>query len=171
VETLKQFDEIQEGEAIRLSLLIGGGIMVLENLSRIALQGLKYLLIEKYGLVLQWRQFHRPVLGLIHGGLRYIGKRRVWFSAWIFGWSENTTAKKNCTNLVKPLRTIVPIRQSFSGVLKAAFYVSFGRTQPTSERGSLIVFKIGPHAFMGRITRKRTRVFSETPVYGKQQTH
>jgi|TARA_R110001583_G_scaffold50785_2_gene158574 glycerol-3-phosphate dehydrogenase len=158
---IEHLTNIQEGEQYDV-VIIGGGINGIGTYRELALQGLKVLLIEKYDFC---NGASSSPSRMIHGGLRYMENAE--FDLVRESLDERNLLLKNAPHLVKPLRTIVPLDSHLAGI-KAAVLRFFGRTQPTSERGSLIV-KIGLTLY--DVFTRKDRVFPRHQFYGKQQTH
>ena len=122
-------------------LIIGGGINGIATFRDLALQGVDVILVERsdYASGASAASSH-----MIHGGIRYLenGEFRLVRES----VQERNRLLKIAPHYVKPLRTVVPIFSTFSGILAAPLrFLTHKQGKPT-ERGALLI-KIGLTAY------------------------
>ena len=122
-------------------LIIGGGINGIATFRDLALQGVDVILVERsdYASGASAASSH-----MIHGGIRYLenGEFRLVREA----VQERNRLIKIAPHYVKPLRTVIPIFSTFSGILAAPLrFLTHKQGKPT-ERGALLI-KIGLTAY------------------------
>ncbi|MFC1922398.1 glycerol-3-phosphate dehydrogenase/oxidase [Chloroflexota bacterium] len=117
-------------------LIIGGGINGIGTFRDLALQGVDVLLVEKSDFC---SGASAASSHMIHGGIRYLenGEFRLVREA----VKERNRLIKNAPHYVKPLPTVIPIFNLFSGLLNAPLKF-LGLLDRPSERGAIVI-KIG----------------------------
>jgi glycerol-3-phosphate dehydrogenase len=117
-------------------LIVGGGINGVGTFRDLTLQAVDTLLIDRNDFC---SGASAASSRMAHGGIRYLenGEFRLVREA----VQERNRLIQNAPYLVKPLRTMIPIFKTFSGLLNAPLKF-FGLLEKPSERGGLII-KIG----------------------------
>ncbi len=96
-------------------IVVGGGINGIGTFRELALQGLRVLLVEKNDYC---SGCSAAPSRMIHGGLRYLENGE--FELVKESLQERDALLQNAPHMVRPLRTVVPIRTTFSGLLNGA---------------------------------------------------
>jgi glycerol-3-phosphate dehydrogenase len=117
-------------------LIIGGGINGVGTFRDLSLQGIDVLLVDKGDIC---SGASAASSHMIHGGIRYLenGEFRLVREA----VQERNNLINNAPHQVKPLPTIIPIFNTFSGLLNAPLKF-YGLLDKPSERGAIVI-KIG----------------------------
>lgn len=131
-------------------IVVGGGINGIGTFRELSLQGLRVLLVEKNDYC---SGCSAAPSRMIHGGLRYLENGE--FDLVKESLRERDALLQNAPHMVRPLRTVVPLRTTFSGLLNGAANFFRLPSKPT-ERGALTV-KIGLMLY-DWVTRKRRRL-------------
>ncbi|MCE6991831.1 glycerol-3-phosphate dehydrogenase/oxidase [Dyadobacter sp. CY323] len=121
-------------------LIVGAGINGAGLFRELALNGIDALLIDKSDIA---AGASSAPSRMIHGGLRYLENREVRLVK--ESLKERNLLLKNAPHYVKPLPTVIPIFQWFSGLLNA-IPVFLGFKGKSVNRGGFLV-KIGLSAY------------------------
>ena len=118
-------------------VIIGGGINGIAAFRDLALQGVDVLLVERddFASGASAASSH-----MIHGGIRYLenGEFRLVRES----VRERNDLLKTAPHRVRPLRTTIPIRRFWSGLIQAPLRFLTGRAGRPTERGGVLI-KLG----------------------------
>lgn len=128
-------------------IVVGGGINGIGTFRDLTLQGIRVLLVEMNDFC---SGCSAAPSRMIHGGLRYLENGE--FDLVRESLRERDALLQNAPHMVRPLKTTVPIRSIFSGLLNGAANFFRLPSKPT-ERGVLAI-KIGLMLY-DWVTRRR----------------
>lgn len=115
-------------------LIIGGGVNGVGTYRDLALQGVDVVVVEAadYANGASGASSH-----MIHGGIRYLenGEFRLVHESVV----ERNRLLRLAPHYVRPLRTSVPMRKFFSGILNAPMKFLFHKDGKPAERGALVI--------------------------------
>lgn len=114
-------------------LVVGGGINGISIFRELALQGIDVVLVDRGDFM---SGASAAPSRMIHGGLRYMENGE--FGLVKESLSERNALLANAPHYVRPLPTLIPIADHFSGVASAVRRFLGGKARP-GTRGSLIV--------------------------------
>lgn len=115
------------------TVIVGGGINGVGVFRDLSLQGVDCLLVDKGDFA---SGASSAPSRMIHGGLRYLENGS--FSLVAEATRERNLLLRNAPHLVRPLETMVPLRNWFGGLMSSALRF-FGRTPSQRSRGLLAV--------------------------------
>jgi len=130
-------------------LILGGGVNGAGLLRDLALQGVHGILVDKNDFT---AGASSKSSRMIHGGLRYLENAE--FKLVTEAVNERNRLLRHAPHFVAPLRTTIPIRSWFAGLIKSPL-VFFGLPVTPGGRGAIIV-KLGL-SFYDIISGKRRR--------------
>lgn len=114
-------------------LVVGGGINGISVFRDLALQGVDVVLVDRGDFM---SGASSAPSRMIHGGLRYMENGE--FGLVRESLRERDALLVNAPHYVKPLPTLIPIADRFSGIISAARRFFGGKARP-GPRGSLII--------------------------------